>query len=433
MSGKPKRQPKMISIRRSGFILLVFAVFVLGLLLWSAKFKRDPKLRVGDPGELSVLLPSIVGLTQGTLEQGNRIEVLQNGDGFFPRMLQDIAAAKQSVHVEMFIWWDGKLARQLAAALAAKARQGVTVRLLVDGSGGRQLNGPLSEMLADAGAHVAWFHPIRVSNLARYNNRDHRKIIVVDGRIGYVGGHGIGDEWLGNGQDKKHWRDTGLRIEGPTVARLQSAFAENWIEETGEVFADDRYFPRLSPAGTTPAHVAFTSPSGSVASVQILYYLAIAAARREVLIQNPYLLPEDEAIDALAAAVKRGVDVRIMVPSATATDNAIVQHASHHRYGALLKAGVKVYEYERTLLHSKVMVVDGIWSSIGSTNFDARSFELNDEINVGIIDRAIAAQLRATFAADMKYARQRTSGEWEDRGMWHRLKDMTAYLAHEQL
>ena len=411
----------------------VLALVVLTLLFWSVKRKPAARLKVTNPGELRVLLPSLAGLTQSSLDRGNRIEVLQNGDGYFPSVFRDIAAARESVHVETYIWYDSAIATRLANLLAEKARQGVEVRILVDGSGGRQLKGEVKEMLTSAGAQVAHFHPLRLSNLGRINNRDHRKLIIVDGRIAFIGGHGIADEWTGNGQDMKHWRDTALRVTGPSVNRLQGAFAENWVEEGGLIVAGDKYFPHLEPLGTSVAHVAYTSPTGGVSSVQILYYLAIKAARREIVIQNPYLLPDDEAIEALEEAVQRGVDVKIMVPSDDATDSPLVQHASHHHFGTLLKKGVKIWEYEKTLLHQKVIVVDGIWSSVGSTNFDDRSFDLNDEVNIGVLDPAVAAQLKAAFAADLAHARQRSFEEWQNRGLWHKLVDGLAYLGRSQL
>ena len=427
-----RREPRYVRLPYSGVVAMIFIIVFLSVLYWSAKWRRDPVLRVKQDGQLVALIPSIVGLTQGSLEEGNKIELLQNGDQLFPRMLRDIATATQSIHVETFIWWDGKLARELTNLLVTKARQGVEVRVLVDASGGRQIS-EVEDTLRAGGVKLAKFHPIRISNLARLNNRDHRKIVVVDGRIAYTGGFGIGDEWTGNATDMKHWRDTAVRVEGPAVNRLQSAFAENWVEETGEVPAGEKYFPHAAPMGATPAHVVFTSPAGSVSSVQVLYYLAITAAKREIIIQNPYLLPEREAIDALTEAVRRGVKVMIMVPSASATDSAIVQHASHHRYGNLLKRGVRIWEYQRTLLHQKVMIVDGEWSCVGSTNFDARSLEVNDEVSIGIIDPAIASQLRAAFTADLRFARERKFEEWKNRPLWHKLQDGLAYLANEQL
>jgi cardiolipin synthase A/B len=430
---KQRKEARSVRLPLAAVIGGVLAIVFMAILLWSEKRRPDKTLLVEDKGELRTLLPSIAGLTHSTMEAGNAMQVLQNGDRFFPPLFRDIAAARESVHIESFIWYDGKLARQLAKLLAEKARQGVEVRVLVDASGGRQLKGEVKEMLESAGVKVAHFHPLRFGNLARLNNRDHRKLMIVDGRIGYIGGFCIADEWMGDARHKKEYRDTGLRITGPIVNRLQAAFAENWIEETGFIPAGDRYFPKIAPTGTTSAHLAYTSPDGSISSVQILYYMAIKAARREILIQNPYFLPDTAGIQALEEAVQRGVDVRIMLPSDDATDSAIVQHASHHHFGTLLKRGVKIYEYDKTLLHQKVMVVDGLWSAVGSTNFDERSFELNDEVSIGVVDPAIAAQLRNAFIADLKHAKQRKFDEWKDRGAWHKTVDGVAYLGRSQL
>lgn len=415
------------------FIGGLLTILALTIVLWSIKRDPNTRLSVRQPGQLGALLPSIAGLTHSSIEPGNAMQVLQNGEQFFPALFRDIEAARESVHVEDFIWYDGKIARQLAAILARKAQQGVEVRLLVDGSGGRQLKGEVQEMLERAGVKVAHFHPIRISNLGRLNNRDHRKLMIIDGRIGYIGGFCIADEWGGNARNKKEYRDTGLRIIGPVVHRLQATFAENWIEETGEVPAGEKFFPHTAPAGTTAAHLAYTSPDGSVSSVQILYYLAIKAAQREILIQNPYLLPDSQGRKALEEAVKRGVDVRIMVPSDDATDSPLVQHASHHHFGTLLKHGVKLYEYEKTLLHQKVMVIDGVWSCVGSTNFDERSFQLNDEVSIGVLDPHIAAQLRQAFIADLAHAKQRRFDEWQKRPLTHKALDGVAYLGRSQL
>lgn len=413
----------------AGLILLAG----LAIALWSLKRKPDIYLQVKQSGDLRALIPSIVGVTEGNLEQGNNVTVLQNGDGFFPLLMRDIAAARETVHLESYIWWDGQMPRVLARLLARKAREGVEVRVLVDASGGRKMGKETEKLMTAAGVRVARFHPMRIQNLGRLNNRDHRKLTIIDGRIGYIGGYGIADEWTGHAQDKKHWRDTGLRVEGPIVNRLQGAFCENWIEQTGEIPAGEKYFKRLPQAGTTPAHLAYTSPTGSVSSVQVLYYLAIKSAQRELIIENPYMLPNRDAIDAMYDAVRRGVSVKILVPSTSSTDSAIVQHASHHNYGTMLGRGVRIFEYQPTLSHQKLMVVDGLWSCVGSTNFDDRSFQLNDEISMGVIDPNVAGQLIAAFNNDVKQATERRLGEWKNRPFWHKVVDGLAYLAHGQL
>ena len=411
---------------------LLLTLITAAVFIWSIKREPEATLRIEDAGELRVLIPSMVGLTHSSLDEGNHVEILHNGD-VFASMLRDIAAARESVHLETFIWEDGSLTRQLSELLARKAREGVSVRVLVDASGGRDLDGEMLESLEAAGVKAAHFHPIRFRNLGRINNRDHRKLVIVDGRIGYTGGFGFSDSWLGDASNKKEYREISIRVTGPAVNRLQGAFSENWVEETGEVPAADEYFPRLPPTGPTPMQVVYTSPTGSISSVEILYHLAIGGARKEILIQNPYLLPSHQTMALLEDAVDRGVRVRIMVPSLAVTDSSLVQHASHVDYGKLIEAGIEIWEYDRTLLHQKVIVIDGIWSSLGSTNLDDRSFELNDEVNVGIIDPAIAEQLREAFAADLQHAHRATLEQWKDRTLWHRAVDRMAYLGRSQL
>jgi len=415
------------------FFSLLFALTMMTIILWSIWRDNATHLRVKNPGDLDALLPSIVGLTESSLDPGNRIEVLENGDQFFPSLLHDIAAARETVHLESYIWWRGQICDELAMLLAQKAKQGVEVRVLIDASGGHKMTREVADAMTHAGVHLVKFHEPTLGNIGRLNNRDHRKIAVIDGRIGYIGGLGIAKEWMGHAQDKHHWRDTGLRVEGPIVNHMQGAFSENWIEETGEVPAGEKYFPKIAPAGPTPAHLAYTSPTGSVSSVQVLYYLAIKAARREIIIPNPYLLPDKNAIDALAEAVHRGVDVKVMVPSTTVTDSPVVQRASHHQFGTLLERGVKVYEYKKTLLHQKIIIVDGVWSCIGSTNFDDRSFQLNDEVSMAVLDQNIAQKLRAAFDDDLHFAEERHFGEWAKRPLWDKIIDGLAYLAHSQL
>jgi cardiolipin synthase len=428
-----KRGTKLVALPLVAVIAMLLVIVVMTILLWSIWRSSDTRLIVREPGDFQTMLPSIAGVTQGNIDKGNQVQLLENGDGFFPPLLADIAAARETIHIESYIWWKGEVCRQLANALAAKSKQGIEVRLMVDASGGHKMDKELEKLMVDAGVKLHRFHQIRLKNLARINNRDHRKIAVIDGRIGYIGGYGIAEEWTGHGQDKQHWRDTGVRVTGPVVARMQGAFCENWIEETGEVPAGPKYFPQLSATGSTPVHLAYTSPTGSVSSVQVLYYLAIKSARKQIIIQNPYMLPDSDAIEALTDAVKRGVDVRIMVPATQSTDSPIVQHASHHHFGDLLKKGVKIYEYKKTLLHQKVIIVDGVWSCVGSTNFDDRSFDLNDEISMGILDTNLANQLKAAYDNDMHECEERHFEEWRDRPLWHKMMDGLAYLANDEL
>lgn len=419
--------------------LLGFAFALLALLLWSVKHRRRPPLRlprgplVGDdePG-IAALARSIAGITQGTLCDGNQIELVQDG-AFFDRLLADIAAAERSVHVESYLAREGEVTRRLTTALVAKSRQGVHVRLMLDASGGRRFGKQLLRSLRQAGVDVRFYHPLRPSTLGRLNNRDHRKIAVLDGHIGYVGGHCLTDNWLGEAQDKEHYRDVTARVEGPVVTQLQAAFCENWVEESGELLAGDDCFPPLAEVGAAKAHVTWLSPSGSPSCIELLHYLAISGARQRITIQNPYFLPDPNELEALLAAVARGVRVRVMLPATTASDAPFVQHASHHRFGALLAGGVEIWEYERTLLHQKTMTIDGCWSMVGSSNFDDRSLEINDEVQLVVWDEALAAELEAAFERDAEHARRVELAAWKRRSIFHRLVDFSAYLVNEQL
>jgi cardiolipin synthase A/B len=406
---------------------------VLAFLLWTTNRRRTKSnFDLSGSDDIETMIPTLVSLSEGAVDRGNRVEILQNGE-FFERLLDDIARAKQCVHVESYIWWTGEICERVAHGLADAARRGVEVRLMVDYSGSSRMKNELRELMCDAGCAVRRFRPLRVSNIGRMNLRTHRKIAVIDGRIGYVGGHGIAEQWTGDGQDKDHWRDTAIRAEGPLATTLQGVFCENWIEESGEVPAGEKYFPKVDSKGKTDAHVAYASPRGSLSTVQLLYYLAINAARRELLIQNPYFLPHEDAIDSLMEAVKRGVDVQIMVPSAKVIDSALVQHASHHHFGDLLKNGVRIFEHQKTLTHQKIMIVDETWSCVGSTNFDDRSFELNDEVTVGLIDKNIAKQLREAYLRDTHNCRELRFDEWRGRPWRHKLLDGLCYATRREL
>ena len=412
-------------------IVVGIIMVILVLIIWSVKRRRQPRLEL-EPTDNDDLQLSIAGLTQGTLVSGNRVELIQNG-AFFDRLFRDIAGAKKTINFETFLCKEGEVTRRMTEALLQKAREKVQVRVMFDGSGGKRFGKDDLKRLKEAGVCVAKYHPIRISNVGLLNNRDHRKIAVIDGRIGYVGGHCLVDSWLGDAQDKKHFRDISARIEGPVVAQLQSAFAENWIEETGEVPGGANFFPEIEPAGDVDAHAVWVSSAGSPSSVKLLHYLLIHAAKERITIQNPYFLPDPDARRSLLEAVERGVEVRVMIPAVKATDSPVVQHASHHHFGTMLKGGVKLFEYQHTLLHQKVLVVDGQWASIGSTNFDDRSFELNDEISLVVYNETIARELEQTFEDDLKHSTAVDFEEWATRPVLHKLKDFSAFVFNEQL
>jgi cardiolipin synthase len=413
-------------------VLLGLTIVILVVILWSVKRRRRPRLHLDTDDPLHGLIPSIVGLTQGTLVHGNHIELVENGE-FFEWLFRDLEGAQKSISFETFLARRGQLTHRLADLFCRKAAAGVKVRLMLDGSGGRQFGRADLKRMQHAGVSVHKYHPFRFSNLGILNNRDHRKIVVIDGKIGYVGGHCLVDTWLGNAEDKEHFRDISARVEGPVVAQLQSAFAENWIEESGDVLGGDEYFPETERRGDMDAHAVWISSAGSPSAVKLLHYLLIRAAKTSITIQNPYFLPDPDARKALLDAARRGVDVRIMIPADTASDAPMVQHASHHHYGTLLKGGVKLFDYGRTLLHQKVIVIDRCWAVIGSTNFDDRSFEVNDEISLVVYNEQIAEQLEETFARDLEHAKEVHFEEWKRRNAFHKLRDFAMYVFNEQM
>ncbi len=413
-------------------IALLGLVFLLVAIIWSIRRRRDVKLRVYSNEGIENLLPSLTGLTLCTAVPGNSVELLENGR-YFDVLLERIHAAERSVHFETFLWKDCTIGRTLAAALAKQARAGRRVRVLLDANGAKDIASETVRQMREAGCKVAFFHDGTLPNIGLLNDRDHRKLVVIDGREAFVGGHCIVDTWLGNAEDHRFNADLSVRVRGPIVNTLQGVFSENWVGETTEVFGGDDYFPHLGAAGSTSIHAAYLKPEGSPPAVKILHHIAICMAREQIRIQNPYFIPQPAAIDALGEAVHRGVDVRVLMPSTSGSDNPMVQHAGHRNFEKLLRCGVRLFEYPHTLLHQKVMTVDGVWSALGSSNFDDRSFETNDELTLGILDRDLARQLDAIFDRYVARAEEVRLSAWHRRGTWHKLKDNAFYLFHELL
>jgi cardiolipin synthase len=428
----PRRPARQIVLSWWAAIFYVLILLGLVLILWSTRRERESHVKVPDIDRLEETLPSIAGLTGSPIQAGNHVEVLQNGDQFFPALLKDIAAAKESIHLETYVWWKGEICAQVANALAERALQGVEVRLTLDAVGSNKGDDELFEIMKKGGVKIALFHPFQIQDIGLFNNRTHRKLAIFDGRVGYVFGHGMAEEWTGHGQDDKHWRDTGVRIEGPVVNSIQAVFAENWVEQTSEVIVGEKYFPRLPSSGGVRAHMTASSPQGGVSRLEMLFKLAISAARKELVVQNPYFIPDGEIVGLLKRAAKRGVKIRIMLPG-NATDSSVVRHAGHRRYEDLLQQGIEIYEMQGTLNHQKIMVVDGLWSFVGSTNFDDRSLDINDEASVGLIDPGVADQLRGAFQQDLPRCKRINLEEWRKRSAWHQFIDRASYLINEQL
>ena len=380
-----------------------------------AQFRRNMNVMFGPP-----------------LVAGNRTQALLNGDAFFPDMLKAIRGAQKTITFESYIWWSGEIGAEFTRALIERAQAGVKVHLLFDALGSGKIDDESVKAMKAAGVEVEKYNPWRWDTLARINNRTHRKIMVVDGRIGYTGGAGIGDEWRGNAQGPDNWRDTHFRIEGPVVAQIQAAFIENWIEVTGRVLHGEEYFPELGRAGGQSAQFIVTSPGGGSESMQLMYLVSIAAAAKTIKLSAAYFVPDEVEVRALAAAAKRGVRVQLIVPGPH-TDSPLVRRASRSTWGELLRAGVEFYEYQPTFFHCKVMVVDELWVTVGSTNFDARSFSVNDEANLNVYDREFAAEQARIFDADLKRARQVTYEEWSSRPWTEKLWEHTLGLFSSQL
>ena len=386
-----------------------------------------PPLAAGNPA----FAATMEAHTSSPIIAGNHVDVLLNGDEIFPAKLAAIRGARATIAYAEYFYADGQPAREIAEALADRCRAGVSARILLDGFGTLSMPAEYVTMLKDAGCHVATFRPLGRVSLGRHNNRNHRRILVVDGRLAITGGSGVSDKWTGNGRVEGHWRDTDVRIAGPAVQGVQSAFLENWREATGELLGGAGYFPERRVAGDARVQVIKSSPVGGSYEMHTMYLLAIAAARRSIELTNPYFLPDGPMEDALLAAAARGVRVVALTPGTI--DHNVVRAASRRGFGRLLRAGIEIVEYQPALLHAKTMVVDGVWATVGSTNFDNRSFALNDELNVVLYDPAVVARLAAAFADDLRHARRVTYEAWQARGLRTKLLELFVLPIESQL
>jgi cardiolipin synthase len=387
-----------------------------------------PALQLGEPS----FFPTLEAYALAPIVGGNRVDVLLNGEEIFPAVLDAIRSAKQSISYAQYYYEDGPVARDIAEALAERCLAGVGVNILLDAFGSLSMPPHYIDQMKHAGCHVVSFRPLQPLSWHRANFRNHRRILVVDGRIGFTGGSGVSRKWMGNGRVPDHWRDTDVRVEGPAVEYLQGAFAENWLEATGIVLGGEAYFPRPSPpAGDVYAHVVRSSPAGGSFAMYTTFLLAFSSARRSIYVTNPYFVPDDAMTETLVDAVKRGVRVVVLVPGAI--DHNLVRQASRSGYGELLKAGIEIYEYRAALLHAKTMVIDGVWATVGSTNLDNRSFALNDELNLIVYHAGVARRLEEVFAADLQNASKVDYESWKKRGFMDRVLELLARPLRHQL
>jgi len=375
-----------------------------------------PDIAVGE----SAFVRAVEAHTLSGLIEGNRAEVLVNGDQIFPAMLEAIRSARTTITFANFSYEDGEVAREITEALAERCRAGVGVNVLVDAMGSSGMPKALGRTLAASGCHFARYKPVRPLTIKRINHRNHRRVLVVDGRVGFTGGTGIGDKWTGDGRREGHWRQTDVRVEGPIVRALQAAFVEDWREATTLLLGGDAYFPPLEPRGDLAIQSVKSSPASGATEAYLLFLLAVESARKSVKITNPYFVPDDRMSRALADAARRGVEVTLITAGAVrGTQTIVVRHASRAHFGRVLEAGVRVHEYGPAMLHAKTMVVDDQWVSIGSANLDNASFALNNELNVTSLDRRLALTLTKIFDDDLKFTTPVTLEEWRSHFLRH--------------
>ena len=375
---------------------------------------------------------TLVGFTGGSVVGGNRVQVLLNGEEVFPAKLAAIRAARKTITYAQYVFEEGAPAADTAQALAERCRAGVKVHVLVDAVGSIMMPQQYRDWITEAGCQVVSYRPLSPWTIDRANYRNHRRILVVDGRIGVTGGSGTSGKWSGNGKQEGQWRDTDMRVEGPVVSQLQGAFAENWLEATGAAIGGPDYFPwPLERRGNVDAQIVRSSPAGGSVAMYTMFLLAMASARHSIYITNPYFVPDDKMIETLIQARERGVRVVLILPGAI--DHNLVRQASRAQLGRLLKAGIKIYEYKAALLHAKTMVIDSMWATVGSTNLDRRSFELNEELNLVVYDGEIARRLEQVFVADLEQSREVTYQQWAHRGIFSRFLEILSIPVRDQL
>lgn len=391
--------------------------------------KKLPRLYESDD---DAFLRSLSCLLGPLLLERNRVDVLLNGDRIFPAMLEAIASAQKTLCFETFIYWSGAVGKAFGEALCDRAQAGVRVHVLLDWVGSLQMDEAQVEHMKACGVQVVRFHKPHWNNWAKMNNRTHRKLLVVDGQVGFTGGVGIADQWQGDARNPGEWRDTHFRVQGPVVAQMQAVFLDNWMRATGEVLHGADYFPPLSAAGEKTAHMFSSSPTGGSESMHLMYLLALTAARSRIRLSASYFVPDSLTVRTLVEAARRGVRVQVLLPSGH-IDSVFVRRASRASWGPLLQAGIEIAEYQPTMFHMKGLVVDDRFVSVGSTNFDNRSFLLNDEANLNVIDTSFASQMHQLFEADWTKAKRITHAMWSRRPWRQKMLEQGARLLRSQL
>jgi cardiolipin synthase len=408
-------------------LVLIFCLFFIRRK--TLEYKLEHSFAVSSPE----FFGSALALTNPLPEAGNKIELLQNGDQFFPAMLEAIRSAKKTVNFAAYILKSDSIGHQFRDAFCERARAGIEVRVLLDGIGsGWDLDNSDVRMMTDAGCKFAYYHPVQSWRMDRTNRRSHRRMLIVDGTIGFTGGAAFSDKWSGNAQDANHWRDTHTRLEGPIVANLQSAFQGHWVKTFGEALTGAGQFPLLPSAGNVKAQIVESHSFSSTAPIPMVQAVTFASAEKRIWIANPYCTPSDDQVDLLVKAVRRKVDVRLLLPGPH-NDQPMTESAGRTAYGRLLEGGVKIFEYQPTMIHSKTMVADGHFSMVGSSNLDPRSSEINEEIDLVVYDEKFGREMEAAFEKDLQQSREYTLQEFKNRSWWERFTEWLMLPFRSQL
>ncbi|HEV7521714.1 MAG TPA: phospholipase D-like domain-containing protein [Candidatus Angelobacter sp.] len=442
-SAKPSApdQSEIASAMKHYRALRWFAVIsMLAIISWVLidLFGPIPKYQLNNPPSADLnsreYLQQLEALAASRVEPHTHIEALPNGANFYEAEIAAIKAARQSVNWEAYIFAKGEIAKRIIDALTERARAGVEVNLNIDAIGSVSTPKKFFNDLRHAGGHVEWYHPLRWYNWPRANNRTHRELIVIDGKVGFLGGAGVADHWWHGAKKDAPWRDTMFRITGDAVRSLQSTFVENWLESSGQILIGPKYFVSEDNTDGAQAMVVDSSPSqGGSTRARILFQTLIASARKDLKITTPYFLPDQSLSKEIVKAIQeRHVHVQILLPGKH-SDHSMTRSSSRGTYGDLLRAGAEIYEYQPAMIHAKIMIVDGLWCVVGSTNMDHRSFGWNDEVNLAVVDPALAAKLSANFENDLKESHSETLEEWEHRPYWQRGMEWLGWLiAREQ-
>ena len=422
-----RQSEKLITIGATAIVTAFVTAFARNFISGEKKIKRQVAHRYGisDP-QFERAMSQLLG---PPILDGNLVTPLRNGVEIFPAMLAAIERAERSITFETFVYWSGDIAQQFADALGAAARRGLKVHVLMDGVGCNCVNGAAIREMREAGVELEIYH---FSNFARINHRTHRKLLVIDGKIGFTGGVGIADQWDGNASSCDEWRDSHYQVEGPVVAQMQAAFLDNWMKTRAVVLHGEEYFPELHPVGRHRCQMFKSSPMEGSESARLMYLLSISAAEHSIKVGNAYFIPDDLTTEALVEAVHRGVKVEILLPG-ECIDSHVVRGASRNRWGTLLECGVRIFEFVPTMYHCKTMIIDGCWTSVGSANFDNRSFRLNDEANLNIIGEEIATAETRAFEDDLQQSREITFSDWRNRPTLERITDGASALFRSQL